>query len=299
MQNNGLLSDLNGQPCVACGAPIRVRVAKWSAECPGCGTWRSSLAPAINSAELHEPIDQAGRIAGFKVLRDQNNARILDEMAAETPLRGKRLFDVGSAHGWFVEAAARRGMRAEGIEPELEMIDHARARGLTVRPGYFPAAISQEERADVISFNDVLEHIPDVDAALDACMHTLNPGGLLSVNIPSASGLAYRIATMLARVGLRGPYFRLWQHGLPSPHIHYFTPAALRRVIERHGFAVVRQRPLGSIRRQGLWARVHTVSRPTASSVVAFLALWAAAPILNRPRHADLVLLVARRHAAS
>lgn len=285
---------MENQTCLVCGAPLRVRVAEWSAECPACGTWRSSLVPAINSAELHDPIDRSDRVAGFKQLRDENNAQILDDLSAEVSLEDKWLFDVGSAHGWFIEAAARRGMHAEGIEPEMEMVDHARARGLTVRPGYFPEALG-DERADVITFNDVLEHIPDVDAALAACAEHLPPGGLLSVNIPSATGLAYRIATVLARVGFRGPYLRLWQYGLPSPHVHYFTPDALGRLVERHGFAVIRRRPLSSIRRQGLWARVHTVSRPTVGSVFTFLALWAATPIFERPRNADVFLLVARR----
>lgn len=283
--------------CVVCGAPLRTRVADFSAQCPACGTWHSTLVPEINSAALHDPIDRADRIAGFKRLRDENNAQILDDLSADTPLEGKRLFDVGSAHGWFLEAAAGRGMRAEGIEPEQEMVEHARARGLDVRTGYFPTALADDEQADVISFNDVLEHIPDVRAALSACADHLPPGGLLSVNIPSASGLAYRIATVLARLGIRGPYLRLWQYGLPSPHVHYFTPDGLQRLVERHGFAVVRRRPLSSIRRQGLWERVHTVSKPTLGSVVTFLALWVTAPVFERPRNADVFLLVARRQA--
>ncbi len=283
--------------CLVCGARIRARVEEWSAQCPVCGTWRSTLVPEINSAELHDPIDRSDRIAGFKLLRDENNSQILDDLASQMSLEDKRLFDVGSAHGWFIEAARSRGMRAEGIEPESEMVDHARSRGLAVRSGYFPAALGEGEQADVITFNDVLEHIPDVDAALAACADHLPPGGLLSVNIPSASGLAYRIATALARMGFRGPYLRLWQYGLPSPHVHYFTPDGLQRVVERHGFVVVRRRPLSSIRRQGLWARVHTVSKPTLGSVITFLALWVGAPIFERPRNADVFLLLARRGA--
>ncbi len=289
------MDELTGQPCVVCGTPIRVRVASWSAECSVCGTWRSSLRPGINSAELHDPIDRSGRVAGFKTLRDENYAEILDELAGEIPLAGRRLFDVGSAHGWFVEAAARRGLLAEGIEPEQEMVDHARAQGLAIRAGYFPSALGEDEQADIISFNDVLEHIPDVDAALEACAHSLRAGGLLSVNIPSAEGLAYRVSAALARVGIRGPFLRLWQFGLPSPHVHYFTPAALARLIERHGFVVLRRRPLSSIRREGLWARLHTVARPTPASLAAFVALWLATPVLRRPRNADVVLLLARR----
>jgi 2-polyprenyl-3-methyl-5-hydroxy-6-metoxy-1,4-benzoquinol methylase len=287
--------DLTGQPCVACGSPMRARIMRWSAQCSACGTWRSSLQPAIDSAELHEPIDRSGRIAGFKALRDANNESILDEIAGLVPLKDKRLLDVGSAHGWFVGAASRRGLQAKGIEPEAEMVDHARAQGLNIRPGYFPSALVDNEQVDIISFNDVLEHIPDVNEALDACARALPAGGVLSVNIPSAGGLAYRIASVLALVGFRGPYRRLWQHGLPSPHIHYFTPEALQRLIQRHGFTVVRQRPLSSIRRDGLWARLHTVSRPTASSVIVFLALWIAAPLFEQPRHADVILLLATR----
>ncbi len=288
--------DLTGEPCIVCGSPIRARIMRWSAQCSVCGTWRSSLRPAIDSAVLHEPIDRSGRVAGFKALRDANNAHILDEISGLVPLRGRRLLDVGSAHGWFVGAASSRGLQAEGIEPEIEMVDHARAQGLNVRSGYFPSALIDDERVDIISFNDVLEHIPNVGEALDACARALPPGGVLSVNIPSADGLAYHVASLLARVGFRGPYRRLWQHGLPSPHIHYFTPAALQRVIERHGFAVVRQRPLSSIRRDGLWARVHTVSRPTPSSAIVFLALWVTAPLLDQPRYADVILLLATRN---
>src|SRR5205085_2717480 len=142
---------------------------------------------------------------------------------------------------------------------------------------------------------DVLEHIPDVDEALAACARVLRPGGVLSVNIPSATGLGYRIAVALARIGIRGPYLRVWQHGLPSPHAHYFTPEALARLVECHGLRVSRTMALSPIRREGLWARVHTVSRPSVGSIANFLALWIGAPALRRAGESDIVLLLAQR----
>lgn len=213
------------------------------------------------------------------------------------PLNGAQILDVGSAHGWFVGEATRRGMSAEGIEPEAEMVQHVREQGLSVRHGYFPGALAEDERVDIISFNDVLEHIPDVETALAACARSLRPDGVLSVNVPNASGLGYRVAMSLARIGVRGPYLRLWQYGLPSPHIHYFTTQALTRLIERQGFTVVRTLPLSSIRRKGLWARVHTVSRPSPLSIANFIALWLSAPILDHPSQSDIVLLLAKRRA--
>ncbi len=274
---------------------MRERIMSWSAQCPSCGTWRSTLVPEIESSELHASIDTGARVAGFRELRMQNNVRILDELSTLAPLAGADLLDVGSAHGWFLDEAKRRGMNALGLEPEDATTEQARERGLSVRSGYFPDALADGETFDVISFNDVLEHIPDVDATLGACARALRPGGVLSVNIPSAAGLVYRIATGLARIGVRGPYQRLWQHGLPSPHVHYFMPVALARVIERHGFRVARILPLSSIRRDGLWARVHTVSRPSPLSVLNFAALWIGAPIFNRPAQSDIVLVLAQR----
>ncbi|MCW3017274.1 MAG: methyltransferase protein [Solirubrobacterales bacterium] len=288
---------LAGRPCLVCGTPIEVKVTEWSARCPSCGTWRSTLEPEIESEALQQEIDTDARAVGLKKLREGNNERILDEIATLRPLEAASLFDVGSAHGWFLAAASARGMEAEGIEPEAGMADHARAHGLSVRSGYFPAAVSADERADVISFNDVLEHIPDVDATLEACAQTLRPGGILSVNIPNATGLAYRMASSLARIGVRGPYLRCWQHGLPSPHTHYFPAEALIRVIQRHGLVVRRTVPLSSVQRDGLWARLHMVGRPTPLTIVSFAVLWLAAPLFNRPGNSDIVLVLAQAPA--
>lgn len=291
--------NLEGQSCLVCAAPVRLRVMPWSAECPACGTWCSSLKPSIESEDLHESIDTEARAIGFKELRDENNVRILDEISTLLPLKGKRLLDVGSAHGWFLEEASRRGMEAEGIEPEQAMAEHARSIGQNVRSGYFPAVMQDGEQVDVIAFNDVLEHIPDVNATLAACAGSLRTDGVLSINIPSASGLGYRIATGLARLGVKGPYRRFWQEGLPSPHIHYFTPASIGRLLEHHGFKVCRTLPLSSIQRTGLWARVHTTSKPSPLSILNFMALWLGAPILDRPSHSDIVLVIAQPRKTS
>ena len=174
-------------------------------------------------------------------------------------------------------------------------IAESRQPGLDVRGGYFPEAIGESEQFDIVTFNDVLEHIPDARATLEACTRVLRPGGVLSVNIPNAEGLGYRVASTAARLGVRGPFERFWQHGLPSPHIHYFTRPSLSRLAEESGFEVDRIEALSAISRQGLWDRVHTFRRTTPASVASFGALWAAAPILNRPRNSDIVLLLGIR----
>jgi 2-polyprenyl-3-methyl-5-hydroxy-6-metoxy-1,4-benzoquinol methylase len=276
-----------------------VTATDWAARCPECGTWASSLEPEINARNTHvttaTEIDATARVAGLEKLRRENFRQILDRVGALVPLSGARLLDVGSAHGWFLEEAAARGAEATGVEPEEEVAADPLRRGLDVRCGYFPEVVAESETFDVVTFNDVLEHIPDARATLAACARVLRPGGVLSVNIPNADGLGYRVAAGAARVGVGGPFERFWQHGLPSPHCHYFTRASLGRLVNDSGFEVEEIEALSAISRQGLWDRVHTFRRPSPASVASFAALWTAAPVLNRPRNSDIVLMLARR----
>lgn len=274
-------------------------IAEWSARCPQCGTWASSLEPEINARNEHvttgTEIDTEARVAGLERLRRENFRQVLDRVATQVPLDGARLLDVGSAHGWFLEEAAGRGARATGVEPEEDVAAAPLARGLDIRVGFFPEVIDESEQFDVITFNDVLEHIPDARATLAACARVLRPGGVLAVNIPNADGLGYRVAGSAARVGVHGPFERFWQHGLPSPHCHYFTRASLARLVGENGFDVEEITALSAISREGLWDRVHTFRRTTPASVASFAALWAAAPILNRPANSDIVLMLGIR----
>ena len=210
-------------------------------------------------------------------------------------MAGARLLDVGSGYGWFLDEAARLGIDAVGAEPDEAVAAISLARGVDVRVGYFPDAVRPGERFDLVTFNDVLEHVPDVRGVLRAVHRALVPDGRLAINIPSARGLAYRAACALARAGAAGPYERLWQRDLPSPHIHYFPPDALAALVGEHGFEIVSVRPLTAISRRGLWERVHSVRHPSPASIASFGVLWAAADVFNQPSCSDVFLLVARR----
>ena len=112
---------------------------------------------------------------------------------------------------------------------------------------------------------------------------------------PTSDGLAYRASRVLARLGVRGPYRRLWQYGLGSPHVHYLPRRAILRLIRSCGMEPVEMTPLPAIVRAGLWQRVHTLNRPSPASVAYFCALWAAAPVLNHRAASDIVLVLAKR----
>ena len=251
--------------------------------CEACGLWRSSLSSGDRRFAASAALDAARREDGLRPLREACFAREIELLARLRPLRGLRVLDVGSGHGWFLEAAEGAGASAEGIEPDAALAEAARARGLRVRTGYFPGDVAPSERFDVIAFHDVLEHLVEVGAALAACREHLLPSGLLVVTAPDAEGTLFAIARLLARLGVRSPLERLWQVGYPSPHVSYFDRASLDKLAAQHGFRRVLGLSLPSLALRGLWARVHMDRRPSLVSallVIGLAAAWVALLVL-------------------
>jgi 2-polyprenyl-3-methyl-5-hydroxy-6-metoxy-1,4-benzoquinol methylase len=251
-------------------------------ECDGCGFLASSLEPAIGNDAAHETIDEPRRREALAILRSRNFERVLDRLALLTGGEPRTVLDVGCAHGWFLEAAARRGHTATGLEPDPSIADQARSRGLSVISGFFPEGLPGGAHFDVITFNDVLEHLPDPRAAVDACRERLTPGGLLAVTLPSSRGVLFRAARALGALGAHGPMDRLWQRGFPSPHVTYFHPAGLAALMGTRGFREIHRGSLPSFTRKGLWSRLRYDRRSCpAVSAALYVPLLLLAPLLG------------------
>lgn len=221
-------------------------------------------------------------VEGLEAVRLLNFETILDRIEQLLHTPQPRLLEVGCAKGWFMQRAARRGMRIEGIEPSLDQ-DISKDDGkLNIHAGYFPDALSEDASYDAIVFNDVFEHLPDPVAAIVEIERRLEPGGLAVLNLPSSDGVIFRVARCIYRFDLVGLYHRLWQKGMASPHITYFNPDNLRCFVERHtGLRQVYAGRMAVLTREGLWERIaSTYSRaagliifPTAY-LVSFMLDW-------------------------
>jgi 2-polyprenyl-3-methyl-5-hydroxy-6-metoxy-1,4-benzoquinol methylase len=279
--------------CVVCDSPVRPGLKSWHVQCGSCRYESAALAVSINEAQAHAAIDEAAREASLKMLRMENFREIVELARTHAP-GARRLLDVGSAHGWFLEAAAPH-FDVLGIEPDAAVGSKAAARGLPVRAGYFPDALAPEETFDAIVFNDVIEHIPDIRSAIAACHARLNPGGILILNLPNSRGFFYRLSKWLTRAGLPGPFERMWQKSLPSPHLHYFDPANLTALLQRAGFAHVQSTELAALRADGLKERLAYVGKPNPLVLNAqYIAIRALIPLL-RLFPSDIIVGIYRR----
>ncbi len=277
-------------PCALCGGAWRPHRRDWIRRCAGCGALRAVLPVTIGAGSA---IDEDLREAGLVALRQVNNSRLLGRLADLN--QGRALLDIGCGPGFLLRDAAAHGFTAQGLEPDADVVAAAAAGGAPVRHGYFPQALGADERFDVIVFNDVLEHIADIPAALASSAAHLPQGGLLCVNCPDRRGLIYRVADLADRFGFSGALKRLWQVGLPSPHLWYLTPQALERAAARAGLQRVALVRMESVVTKGLWRRIRYVKGQSLALSLAAYAFALSTLPLARLLPADSSASIFRR----
>jgi 2-polyprenyl-3-methyl-5-hydroxy-6-metoxy-1,4-benzoquinol methylase len=266
--------------CPVCSSLMTTGSAPWHFVCCRCAYEGANLEPQINQQESHSSIDEAARHDGLEDLRKQNFSKLLRELVRLRP-SGGRLLDVGCAHGWFLEMASAN-FEVSGIEPDEAVAAATVARGLKVRPGYFPDVLNADERFDIIAFNDVIEHIPNIKSVLVACQAHLNPGGLLVINLPNSQGLFYRLSKVFKFFGASGFFERLWQVGFPSPHVHYFNSENLNTLVSGSKFSVVCSGTLATLRREGLYTRIsYSTKSSRIRNFLVYAGTLAAMPFLK------------------
>lgn len=139
---------------------------------------------------------------------------------------GSRLLDVGCAAGFFLDVATKE-FEVEGIEISKWAADLASKNHIVHRKPL--SQLDFNERFDVITMFDVIEHFSNPAEEIAAANRALKPGGLLFIHTGDVASLAARI--------LRKKWW--WYQGM---HLQYFSRDSLDSLLTRHGFAIVEHR---------------------------------------------------------
>ncbi len=254
----------------------------------------STLEPVFDDRPMTEMFDWDQRQSALVELRKENFERLLDLIETKSPAPA-RLLDVGCAEGWFLEAAQRRGYQIEGIEPDQRMAETVGAK-FVVRNGFFPDVLASSDTFDVITFNDVFEHLPDVNMSIAACHRHLADDGILVFNLPNSRGGLYRISRLLKGFGFNGPFSRMWQEDYPSPHLTYFNPATLRGLAHKNAFEERLVAELPPFEVSGLWSRIRCDrTRSLAYSAISWAGVMGAIPVLKMMPSDIIVQMFSKR----
>ena len=247
-----------GLSCPICRRLMALKASTFTHFCKECDYWGADLPVDIEGASSDEDeISDEAYIASLESLRIKNFALILKQLKKAKLEAGLSILDVGCASGLFMRTAQQWGYTAMGIEPNQPLFTATQRQGLNVIHDYFPPKQDLNKTFDVIIFNDVFEHIPDVHAILEGCNKYLKEDGVLILNLPNAHGLIFRFSRILATVNLLGPWNRLWQVMFRTPHLHYFTFESLGKLAAQHQFIAVSDKlQIATLEIKGLWSRL-------------------------------------------
>ncbi len=175
---------------------------------------------------------------------------VVADYERETGVASGTMFELGSAGGFFLEAARRRGWNVQGVELSPPAAEYSiREFALPVFQGLLEDAPFRPGGFDLALADNVLEHTMDPVGVLAKLRELLRPGGALIVICPSYVNSPYfRLMLAVQKLvprGLLGAQtlkllkFDGSDNGFPY-HILEFDLRALRTVAERAGFVVER-----------------------------------------------------------
>ena len=138
-----------------------------------------------------------------------------------------RLLEIASNDGYLLQFVQARGVPVLGVEPALNVAEVARSRGIPTLARFFgPDAVEEITRdfgpADVIVGNNVLAHVPGINAFLEAVAACLAPRGAAVFEFPY-------LGELLARTAFDTIYHE---------HVFYYSLAAVAGLAARAGLEV-------------------------------------------------------------
>lgn len=144
----------------------------------------------------------------------------------------RRVLEVGCSVGHVTEHLVANGNDVVGVEIDPAAADEARRFATEVHVADLDRTLLDEIAAgpfDVVVFGDVLEHLRDPSAALDAARRLLTDHGHVVVSIPNVAHADMRLMLLEGR-------WEYQEHGLlDETHLRFFTRAGLRDLLARSG----------------------------------------------------------------
>jgi 2-polyprenyl-3-methyl-5-hydroxy-6-metoxy-1,4-benzoquinol methylase len=162
------------------------------------------------------------------LLRVRSFENALKRISHVLPNSPASILDIGCAGGAFLLAAKNFGHLPKGLEPSKELVDQAsNSRDLIVVQGVAEDATNLfDEKFDVVTMWDVLEHVIDPVKTLQIAGSLVKENGIIILNVPD-------MGTGMAKiVGKRN-----WW--ISSVHLYHFRQHHLSELLSRINFSLI------------------------------------------------------------
>ena len=229
--------------CFICGHAPLEPLYPGILRCANCGHARADL--RLSDEELLALYDRnyfcGGEYDDYaadqEVLQKNFRARLRALRRFLRPERHRRLMEIGSAYGFFLDVARADFASMQGFEIAASGARHAREKlNLDVVQADFLNYDLGGRQYDVVCLWDTIEHLRDPQAYLRKISQSLASGALLALTTGDIESLNAR---------LRKGRWRLLH---PPTHLHYFSGRSLSRLLADCGFEVIYHKYCGQFR---------------------------------------------------
>lgn len=140
---------------------------------------------------------------------------------------GNSLLDVGCGRGYFLDEAKKMSWITQGIDYSEKVVDFAQKKfNLNVVCAdifhYTPT-----EQFDVITLNQVLEHVSTPHKLIQKCRELLKTTGIIYIATPNIKSFSAKILK------------KDFDHLIPPMHLGYFQKSTLINVLKLHNFGIL------------------------------------------------------------
>ena len=203
----------------------------------------SGVSPNFDPAELAKFSALAHRwwdpTSEFRPLHEINPLRLAHIERLAGGLAGKRIVDVGCGGGILAEAMAHKGATVTGIDLAEKPLKVAMLHGMESGSAVNYRLVSAEALAaeapasfDIVTCMEMLEHVPDPPAIVNACATLVKPGGLVFFSTLNRNAKSFLLAIVGAEYVLN-----LLPKGTHE-YARFIRPSELSRACREAGLAV-------------------------------------------------------------
>lgn len=237
------------EECIVCNSKFK-KINDYVYKCINCSFFKSKLKPGH------------GRdIEGISELRRKNFKKIIDIILSLNVNQSLKILEIGSGNGFFIEECEKSNIDITGSEADEEQYNLLAKNFSNIIKIALPIKNFDNElsnKFDVVVFNDVFEHLENLDLILIQLKSILKTNGQIVINLPSSDGLIYKFSNILNKIGFTNFYDRLWQKKLASPHLSYFNNSNLKMLFNKHGYNLIHTTSLDTVSKKGNFIRLNS-----------------------------------------
>ncbi|MDB2652256.1 class I SAM-dependent methyltransferase [Candidatus Pelagibacter bacterium] len=237
------------EECVVCNSKFK-KINDYVYKCNNCSLFKSKLKPGH------------GRdIEGISELRRKNFKKIIEIILSLNVNQSLKILEIGSGNGFFIEECKKSNIDITGSEADQEQYNLLKKKFSNIIKINLPIKDLNNEllnKFDIVVFNDVFEHLVNLDLILIQLKSILKTNGQIVINLPSSDGLIYKLSNILNKIGFTNFYDRLWQKNLASPHLSYFNNLNLKMLFKKHGYNLIHTSSLDTVSKKGNFIRLNS-----------------------------------------